>query len=1031
MTTPTAQTITLLGLGDPWQLDSTLVDAWTVGWQDITQWTISGQSSMGTQHELQSVTAATLKLTLDNRDGRFSTWNSSSPYTPDNLSGSNGLIPQNSVAIYGIACGTNQLSVDDSSFASSIGTYTANINVSSLALSSGSMRINGTAAGNASAKSDLYNCVPSKQYTVSASFKSATSGGDPCGITVYFYNRNGAYISSATYATSAAPSSTFTRVQTTFTVPYDAVQFRVITVCNLSASSSYYYVDNVQLEFGSSASTWQLGGGPGVYPMYFGYVDSWIPIWDNPISQNITISCTDIFGMLNVCDMASSGIETLVLNDNPVAYYIFKDLPGSSSAADSSYRQLPSATFLGNDVNSALPSYTFGNPSILASDPYTSLIINDYVDGNGQSTPTVVNFPHANSNTDYSNGVFHFYTDTSNTTLNTTSWDVGTTFNITLGTGLPSQTPNNGVGMGLFLAGSSNVQYIYASIVSYNSSTKVANCTITSKPTSPGTSTSWNVYSSDFTVSFWVETGPPGTLSTTVSTSTILTYPSSNNSVIIANTEGFSPSGGVFTLDHTDSSSNVTYRYTLAYTGVSQSTGTLTGVRFISVPTGSTVTTSVNDLITPLNGGWTWFFQSTYESTSNPFLYIGVNTDGYVGVLSELWGWSTGPGTPNAQLVSKKPITDGIRHMVTVRLQNLGALSAPGTSGGGVVVSIEIDGVISAQTKAPNGGTFAPPLSSAVSSAYFQSNGLTLNLSQVAFYNYLVPTANTLNEYQIGAEGFTIGTADSRINAALQNQGVPTVLFELEAGISTLQPATSTLVGTMVLSYIQTVASSDQGYLWQDQTGVIQFKNRHWIFESGSPSSTPQAVFHNTAPSTGVYPYVVDQFTPGLDNLDLWNQIFVSTQAGPSYGNVSIPSGAVQLFQNLNSQKKYGKRTLNISGLLVNSDLEALYVAQWMGTMYNAPIARVRSIKSNSVINNGGNLTMQLSMGLYSQIQVIYDDQSGGGTFTQYSLIEGIEHNWDANQIETTFRLAPTALAPWFLLDSATQGKLNVNLLGY
>ena len=52
-------------------------------WTDITQWVEAFLTKRGRQHELQRFEAGTAQLTLNNQDGRFSQWNTGSPYAGD------------------------------------------------------------------------------------------------------------------------------------------------------------------------------------------------------------------------------------------------------------------------------------------------------------------------------------------------------------------------------------------------------------------------------------------------------------------------------------------------------------------------------------------------------------------------------------------------------------------------------------------------------------------------------------------------------------------------------------------------------------------------------------------------------------------------------------------------------------------------------------------------------------------------------------------------------------------------------------
>jgi len=49
-------------------------------WTDVTKYVTGFTTSMGRQHELQQVGPSTATIQLTNQDGRFSPWNTASPY---------------------------------------------------------------------------------------------------------------------------------------------------------------------------------------------------------------------------------------------------------------------------------------------------------------------------------------------------------------------------------------------------------------------------------------------------------------------------------------------------------------------------------------------------------------------------------------------------------------------------------------------------------------------------------------------------------------------------------------------------------------------------------------------------------------------------------------------------------------------------------------------------------------------------------------------------------------------------------------
>jgi hypothetical protein len=64
-------------------------------WTDVTRWVLGANTTMGRQHELQQVQPSTATITFNNQDGRWSPWNTASPYYYAGL----GLTPGHPVKI--------------------------------------------------------------------------------------------------------------------------------------------------------------------------------------------------------------------------------------------------------------------------------------------------------------------------------------------------------------------------------------------------------------------------------------------------------------------------------------------------------------------------------------------------------------------------------------------------------------------------------------------------------------------------------------------------------------------------------------------------------------------------------------------------------------------------------------------------------------------------------------------------------------------------------------------------------------------
>ena len=1023
---PYFTTVTMLGLGNPWDISN-----WTVNWTDISQWVRGGNTSMGAQHELDNVIASTLALKLDNRDSRFTTWNTISPYTTANFGGGNGLVPENTVWVFGVTADTNLLSTDDSSFDNSTGSYSNVTNVAGLAQSSTifqgtkSLQVVGTSTGLTTISSTTYNCIPGKTYTISAYFKTTSVIGDACTVGIEFNDRDSSSGTSYLYTSPPvnAPSGSWTRV--TYTVVAPAITYSMQIRLSSTLTGAYFLVDAVQVELASSASTWVAGSGPGIYPLYYGFVNSWVPEWESLISQDITVSCTDIFGMFTTCDMSSSGVEKLILSMSPLSYYTFGEISGSTYPLDSATPPNASPVFTGT-------GYTFGNPAILACDVLPSLIVNDWTDNDGTSKTTKLVFPNTILGTQPLNFSTSFWIQ-STPTIDSTSGSGNTFYFVSYN--VSGQTAD--AGAGFFAFKFSNRYSINNIAAGSTSGTVVYNAGKTVLPKVGDTITLNS-----------------GTFANGSTTATLTSVNVTNN---------------VLTVSWASACNNI---YPILYGTYSDSTVVLTAFStpFVAYTIASTADFNVGDgrphyvtlrMGNLVGNGVSPGYQSWITLEVDGYEYPFLRNNLPIGKSNNQTNVSTTIASPVVNIPVDN-ITGNLAG-VSINVAN-GALFSPNggffsiTTGGttypGYYNSVSGNVVTGAKLNygmtpitpsvgdaigAYTGITISAPSPTNLESIKISSAGNTNNLAHLSTYvgytgtNGLVDHDNTNSIYVVGREAFVINTADVRIKAVLDNQTVPSDYYNLQACFTTLQPAATTLVGTDVFSYIQSVANSENGYMWQDQNGVIQLKNRHYTFQSGSPAATVQATFANAAPgnNTSPYPFLIDQFTPGFDNLDLWNQILVSANPGPTYGNVPIPAGTVQTFQDFTSQAKYGKRTLSKTGLLVNSDLEARYIAWWLGAMYSSPLKRVRSIKLSSAVNSGGTLSQQLGRNLYDKIAIQYNSPTGATVFNQNSLIEGIEQDWTAEEITTVFRLAPTDVQPWFVLDDPVNGALGTGKLAY
>lgn len=246
------------------------------------------------------------------------------------------------------------------------------------------------------------------------------------------------------------------------------------------------------------------------------------------------------------------------------------------------------------------------------------------------------------------------------------------------------------------------------------------------------------------------------------------------------------------------------------------------------------------------------------------------------------------------------------------------------------------------------------------------------------------------------------------------------ITTSLEVGDSTLADDTVTL-GTTALDYLQKVNRSEQGYLFVNSSGDLRFRSRNTQFLGagweilGSGGSFPS--FVDTVPSTDSefkYMAVSVQFGTEL----LFNRVTVNNDGG-------LP----QTVSNLESEEAYLTRTLDIGDLILEDDVQALEIANFLLNKYALPEFRFDSVTvSLQNVNTQGqeflfliepNDLVEIKRTFTTGVPLIVE---------KYGIIEGIQHDIGISAHSITFSLSPAQAT--FRLDSTVFGVLDSGQLG-
>ena len=287
-------------------------------------------------------------------------------------------------------------------------------------------------------------------------------------------------------------------------------------------------------------------------------------------------------------------------------------------------------------------------------------------------------------------------------------------------------------------------------------------------------------------------------------------------------------------------------------------------------------------------------------------------------------------------------------------------------------------------------------------------------LSYAAFYSTTLSASDASTRYALGTWfryvefGAVQGNEDAgRLNKVLALLGMdPTTMLVVPLPFRTLLFGETNSIGTVAgLNYIQTLADSEPGLIFQGPDGLIYAYNRQYQYLT-STSNTSQAVFSDAAASTN-YRYDGRLLSINQDDLNIWNDIQVqSAREGAAMQEWDATNSSVAAA----SRTAYGPRTLQgHTSLKMESDTDALSIAQNYAAWYNMPIQRVESLDVHSYSNGGANIPQMLQRGLLDRITVTYNGQQGGSAFSQESVIESITDQIDfaGPTWTTTWALSP------------------------
>jgi hypothetical protein len=256
----------------------------------------------------------------------------------------------------------------------------------------------------------------------------------------------------------------------------------------------------------------------------------------------------------------------------------------------------------------------------------------------------------------------------------------------------------------------------------------------------------------------------------------------------------------------------------------------------------------------------------------------------------------------------------------------------------------------------------------------------------------------------------------ARVNAVLDRPEVdwPASLREIDPGNSTMAGALVE-AGTTALEYLQLVSNSEFGNLFIGKDGKVVFRERNAV------PNTPNLVFSDEIVA-GQYTGI--QFS-SVQNVygseTLYNRIAISNSAG-------TPLEAFA--EDATSQIVYGPRTYSASGLLVESQSELQFLADFLLARYKEPQYRFDSVAVilDTLTTANQNAVLDLEIG--DIVLVRFEPSDIPPAIEQYCRIIGISHTWDQTTKTINFALERLDFAI-FILNDPVLGELDNDRLAY
>lgn len=279
----------------------------------------------------------------------------------------------------------------------------------------------------------------------------------------------------------------------------------------------------------------------------------------------------------------------------------------------------------------------------------------------------------------------------------------------------------------------------------------------------------------------------------------------------------------------------------------------------------------------------------------------------------------------------------------------------------------------------------------------------------LAIYDVILTPAQVALQAEAALTGFAGDRTDERVVRILGWAGVPSTEVTVETGVETMTYQLTT--GMSVTDALRECESTEGGVLFDGRDGNVTFHNRSHRYTQTPAVTLDMASQH-----------VQSGYRPRVDRSALVNEVTIENPTTEE---------SVRLVD-ATSADEYGIATSSVTSVAETAD-DFLERAQWVLASYAEPQTRSPALTVDVLAHQSLTPSAQdlLNLTIGDLIEV-ENAPTQSDTTTPAYFVEGGTETIGAASYEITFNLSPSSpTADVLMLDSATRGVLDTNLLGY